>query len=151
MLGREFMKIKSSCPFREAERLVEKLRPEVDALLVEIHAETTSEKIAMAWMLDGLATAVVGTHTHTATADARILPRGTAAITDVGMTGPYRSVLGREVEPVLQRFIDGMPRKFTVAQEDVWMRGVIIDFDSTGKATSIELLAVPDTASEAGL
>mgnify|MGYP003110413013 FL=1 len=151
VLGREFMKIKSSCPFREAERLVEKLRPEVDALLVEIHAETTSEKIAMAWMLDGLATAVVGTHTHTATADARILPRGTAAITDVGMTGPYRSVLGREVEPVLQRFIDGMPRKFTVAQEDVWMRGVIIDFDSTGKATSIELLAVPDTASEAGL
>ena len=67
------------------------------------------------------------------------------------MTGPYRSVLGREVEPVLQRFLDGLPRKFTVAQEDVWMRGVIIDFDSNGRATSIELLAVPDTASEGGL
>ncbi|MBC2603052.1 TIGR00282 family metallophosphoesterase [Puniceicoccus vermicola] len=151
VLGREFMKIKSSCPFREAERLAAELRPKVDALLVEIHAETTSEKIAMAWMLEGVATAVVGTHTHTPTADARVLPRGTAAITDVGMTGPYRSVLGREVDPVLGRFLDGMPRKFTVAQEDVWMRGVLIDFDETGRATSIELLAVPDTASEVGL
>ncbi|MGE9289717.1 MAG: TIGR00282 family metallophosphoesterase [Puniceicoccales bacterium] len=150
VLGREFMKIKSSCPFREAERLAAELRPKVDALLVEIHAETTSEKIAMAWMLDGVATAVVGTHTHTPTADARILPRGTAAITDVGMTGPYRSVLGREVEPVLGRFLDGMPRKFTVAQEDVWMRGVIIDFETNGNAKSIELFAVPDTAAEAG-
>lgn len=151
VLGRVFMKTRAECPFREAERLVEKLRPEVDAILVEIHAETTSEKIAMGWMLDGQVTAVVGTHTHTATADARILPLGTAAITDVGMTGPYRSVLGREVEAVVGSFMDGMPRKFTVAQEDVWMRGVIIDFDADGRSTSIELLAVQDTASEAGL
>jgi len=151
VLGREFMKVKAGCPFRAAEKLAGELRPKVDALLVEIHAETTSEKIAMGWMMDGIATAVLGTHTHTPTADARILPRGTAYVTDVGMTGPYRSVLGREVEPVLQRFIDGMPRKFTVAQEDVWMRGVLVDFDARGCATSIELLAVPDTASEGGL
>jgi len=151
VLGREFMKVKAGCPFRAAEKLAEELRPQVDALLVEIHAETTSEKIAMGWMMDGVATAVVGTHTHTPTADARVLPRGTAFITDVGMTGPYHSVLGREVEPVLQRFLDGMPRKFTVAQEDVWMRGVLVDIDERGRAESIEMLAVPDTASEAGL
>ncbi|MEM0965655.1 MAG: TIGR00282 family metallophosphoesterase [Verrucomicrobiota bacterium] len=151
VLGREFMKVKGACPFRTAERMVAELRPQVDALLVEIHAETTSEKIAMGWMLDGEATVVVGTHTHTPTADGRVLPRGTAYITDVGMTGPYQSVLGRDVEPVLQRFLDGMPRKFTVAQEDVWMRGVIVDFDQRGRATGLESLAVPDTASEAGL
>ncbi len=151
VLGREFMKVKGDCPFRTAEKLASELRPQVDALLVEIHAETTSEKIAMGWMLDGIATVVVGTHTHTPTADARVLPRGTAFVTDVGMTGPYQSVLGREVEPVLQRFLTGMPRKFTVAQEDVWMRGALVDFDCNGRATAIELLAVPDTAHEGGL
>jgi len=151
VLGREFMKVKAGCPFRAAEELVAELEPQVDALLVEIHAETTSEKIAMGWMLDGVATAVVGTHTHTPTADFRVLPRGTAFITDVGMTGPYRSVLGREIEPVLQRFLTGMPQKFAVAQEDVWMKGVVVDFNSKdGCATSIEPLSVTHTAAELG-
>jgi len=151
VLGREFMKVRCASPFRTAERMVEELRPRVDALVVEIHAETTSEKIALSWMLDGRATLVVGTHTHTPTADARILPGGTACITDVGMTGPYRSVLGREVDPVLGSFLDGMPRKFTVAREDVWIRGIVVDCDATGRATAVEPLAVSDTASEAGL
>jgi len=151
VLGREFMKVKAGCPFREAERIVEELRPQVDALLVEIHAETTSEKIAMGWMLEGKVTAVIGTHTHTPTADGRVLPRGTAYLTDAGMTGPYQSVLGREVEPVLGRFLDGMPRKFSVAQDDIWMRGAIIECDREGRATGIELLAVPETGAEGGL
>ncbi len=151
VLGREFMKVKAGCPFRMAEKMVEELREKVDFLVVEIHAETTSEKIAMGWMLEGRATLVVGTHTHTPTADARVLPGGTAYLTDAGMTGPYRSVLGREVEPVLGRFLDGMPRKFAVAQEDIWMRGVVVDADDSGKATGIELLAVPETAAEGGL
>jgi len=151
VLGREFMKVKGTCPFRMAEKMVAELRPQVDALLVEIHAETTSEKIAMGWMLEGQVTAVIGTHTHTPTADGRVLPRGTAYLTDAGMTGPYQSVLGREVEPVLGRFLDGMPRKFTVAQDDVWMRGAIIDCDNEGRATGFELFALPETAAEAGL
>jgi len=151
VLGREFMKVKAGCPFRMAERLVEEMRDKVDLLVVEIHAETTSEKIAIGWMLEGKATLVVGTHTHTPTADARVLPGGTAYVTDAGMTGPYRSVLGREVEPVLGRFLDGMPRKFEVAQEDVWMRGVVVEADRSGRATGIELLAVPENTVEAGL
>lgn len=151
VLGREFMKVKAECPFRAAEKLVGELRDRVDLLIVEIHAETTSEKIAMGWMLEGRVTLVVGTHTHAPTADGRVLPGGTAYLTDAGMTGPYRSVLGREVEPVLGRFLDGMPRKFAVAQEDVWMRGVIVEADASGRAKSIELLAVPETAIEGGL
>lgn len=151
VLGREFMKVKAGCPFRTAERLVGEIRPQVDVLVVEVHAEATSEKIALGWLLEGKATLVVGTHTHTPTADARILPRGTAYLTDAGMTGPYRSVLGREVEPVLGRFLDGMPRKFSVAQEDVWMRGVIVECDAEGRATGVEPLALPEASVEAGM
>jgi 2',3'-cyclic-nucleotide 2'-phosphodiesterase len=111
--------------------------------LVEIHAEATSEKIALSWHLDGRAVAVLGTHTHVPTADAEVRPKGTAYISDVGMTGPYAGVLGREVEPVVGRFLDGMPRRFPVAEGDVRLSGVLIDYDPvTKRATRCELLVV---------
>ncbi|HYP18116.1 MAG TPA: TIGR00282 family metallophosphoesterase, partial [Opitutus sp.] len=109
VLGRQFMGLKADCPFLCADRMIEKLRAQADAIVVEIHAEATSEKQALGWYLDGRVTAVVGTHTHVATADACILPKGTAFMCDLGMTGPYASVLGRQIEPVVGKFIDGLP------------------------------------------
>ena len=104
---------------------------------------TSSEKIALGWHLDGRVTAVLGTHTHVPTADARILPKGTAFICDVGMTGPYASVLGRQVAPVLGKFIDGLPRRFEVATEDVRLSGALIEISaSMARAEKIELLTV---------
>ena len=103
--------------------MVERLRGQADAIIVEIHAEATSEKQALGWHLDGRVTAVLGTHTHVPTADACVLPKGTAFMCDVGMTGPYASVLGREVAPVISRFMDGMPRRFEVATGDVRLSG----------------------------
>jgi calcineurin-like phosphoesterase len=104
-----------------------------------MHAEATSEKQAMGWHLDGRVSAVLGTHTHVATADNRVLPGGTAYITDVGMTGPHDSVIGMEKKPIVQRFLDAMPTKFTVAENDVQMNTVEIDVDGiTGRANSIE-------------
>jgi len=100
-----------------------------DTWLVEMHAETTSEKVAMGWYLDGRVAAVIGTHTHIPTADARILPRGTGYITDAGMSGPYDSVLGRDIAPIVRRFIDGMPRRFTVAEANVQLRGVLLEVE----------------------
>jgi calcineurin-like phosphoesterase len=111
------------------EDLLEDLRGKADAIFVEMHAETTSEKVAMGWYLDGRVAAVIGTHTHMPTADLRRLPRGTAYLSDAGMCGPYDSVLGREVAPVLGRFLDGMPRRFTVAEENVQLWGVLIDIE----------------------
>ncbi len=143
VLGRSFMNLKADCPFQTADRMIEQLRPQADAIVVEIHAEATSEKLALGWYLDGRVTAVVGTHTHVPTADARVLPKGTAFICDLGMTGPYASVLGRSIEPVVQRFIDGMPRRFEVATEDVRLSGALIEIDaSMANAKSIELLTV---------
>lgn len=143
VLGRSFMNMKADCPFQAADRLVEQLRAQADAIIVEIHAEATSEKIALGWHLDGRVTAVLGTHTHVPTADATILPKGTAFMCDVGMTGPYASVLGREVKPVVQRFIDGMPRRFDVATEDVRLSGALIEISaSSASAQQIELLTV---------
>lgn len=143
VLGRSFMNMKADCPFQTADRMVEQLRPQADAIIVEIHAEATSEKQAMGWYLDGRVTAVVGTHTHVPTADATVLPKGTAFMCDLGMTGPYRSVLGRAIDPIVQRFIDGMPRRFDVATEDVRISGALIEIDpSMANAKSIELLTV---------
>lgn len=143
VLGRTFMNMKADCPFLAADRLVEQLRGQADAIVVEIHAEATSEKQALGWHLDGRVTAVLGTHTHVPTADASILPRGTAFICDVGMTGPYASVLGREVKPVVSRFLDGMPRRFEVATGDVRMSGVLIEIGAKmARAQKIELLTV---------
>jgi hypothetical protein len=129
VLGRTFMGPKVNCPFRTASQLVEEMEDKTDAIIVEIHAETTSEKEAMGWHLDGKVSVVFGTHTHVPTADGRILKGGTAYQTDLGMTGPRESVLGREIEACLGRFIDGMPRKCPVAENDVGMQGCLIKVD----------------------
>lgn len=143
VLGRSFMNMKADCPFAAADRMIEQLRPQADALIVEVHAEATSEKQALGWYLDGRVTAVIGTHTHVPTADACVLPKGTAFICDVGMTGPYASVLGREVRPVIDRFLDGMPRRSEVATGDVRLSGVVVEIDaSKTTARKIELLTV---------
>jgi metallophosphoesterase (TIGR00282 family) len=152
-LGRNFVGMKGECPFLASDALLAKTvgAGAADAALVEIHAEATSEKQAMGWYLDGRALAVLGTHTHVPTADACVLPAGTAFMCDVGMTGPYASVLGREVKPVLGRFLDGMPRKFEVAEGDVRLSGALLTFDPVGKrALSCELLVVRAGASDAG-
>ena len=142
VMGRVFM-APCDCPFRTADRMLTTLKEESDAVLVEVHGEATSEKVALGWHLDGRVAAVIGTHTHIPTADARILPKGTAYLTDAGMTGPYQSVLGREIEPVLGRFIDGMPRRFEVASGDVRICGAVIEIDeSRGLARSIEPVMV---------
>src|SRR5471030_79884 len=142
VLGRSYMNnTKADCPFICADRMIDQLRSQADAIIVEIHAEATSEKQALGWHLDGRVTAVLGTHTHVPTADARVLPKGTAFICDVGMTGPYESVLGRKVAPVIARFMDGMPRRFEVATGDVRMSSVLIEIDpSMARAAKIELL-----------
>ena len=143
VLGRQFMNMKAEDPFAAADRMIERLKGQADALVVEIHAEATSEKQALGWHLDGRVTAVLGTHTHVATADAAVLPKGTAFMCDVGMTGPYASVLGREVAPVISKFMDGMPRRFEVATGDVRMSAALIEIDpAMARATSIELLRV---------
>lgn len=143
VLGRSFMNMKADCPFQTADRMIEQLKAQTDALIVEIHAEATSEKQALGWYLDGRVTAVLGTHTHVPTADAAILPKGTAFMCDVGMTGPYASVLGRAIEPIVARFIDGMPRRFDVATDDVRLSGALVEIDaSMAHANKIELLTV---------
>ena len=144
VLGRSYMNnTKADCPFLCADRMIEQLKAQADAIIVEIHAEATSEKQALGWHLDGRVTAVLGTHTHVPTADARVLPKGTAFMCDVGMTGPYQSVLGRDVNAVVARFLDGMPRRFEVATEDVRLSGALIEIEpSMAHAQKIELLTV---------
>lgn len=127
ILGQQLVKISAEAGFPRIVPFLEEVRDQCDAVLVEMHAETTSEKLAMGWYLDGRVAAVVGTHTHVPTADAKILPRGTGYITDVGMCGPYDSVLGRDIAPVIGRFLDGLPRKFTVAEKNVQLHGAIIE------------------------
>lgn len=130
VLGRSFMKIDADCPFRTADALLASLRDEADGVFVEFHGETTAEKVAFGWYLDGRALAVVGTHTHIPTADARVLPRGTAYHTDAGMCGPYESVLGREIQPIIGRYLDGMPRRWPVAEGDLRLCGTEIVIDT---------------------
>jgi metallophosphoesterase (TIGR00282 family) len=138
--GRTFMTPLDD-PFRKATEELEKIPADVKVIIVDMHAETTSEKQAMGWYLDGKVSAVLGTHTHVPTADSRVLPGGTAYITDVGMTGPHDSVIGMEKEGVLRRFLDALPARFVVAENDVQMNTVLIDADeSTGHARSIERL-----------
>ncbi len=135
-------------PFRTADQELAKLPGDTPIVLVDMHAEVTSEKIAMGWYLDGRVTAVVGTHTHVATADERVLPQGTAYITDVGMTGPHAGVIGMDREGIIQKFLDAMPAKFEVASGDVQMNTVLIETDDVGarntagrlRARSIERL-----------
>lgn len=143
VLGRQYLGMKADCPFHCADRMVDQLKAQADAIVVEIHAEATSEKQALGWYLDGRVTAVIGTHTHVPTADAQVLPKGTAFICDIGMTGPYASVLGREVAPVVSKFLDGMPRRFEVATGDVRLSGALIEISaSMARAEKIELLTV---------
>ncbi len=143
MLGRQFVGMKAECPFLGADRVLRELDGKADGVFVEIHAEATSEKQAMGWHLDGRVIAVLGTHTHVPTADAGVLPGGTAFMCDVGMTGPYASVLGREIKPVLGRFLDGMPRRFGVAENDIRLSAALVTFDpATKRATSCELITV---------
>lgn len=135
--GRVFMDA-LECPFRTTLKACEELTAETKIIIVDIHAEATSEKVALGWYLDGKVSAVLGTHTHIQTADEKILPKGSAYLTDAGMTGPYDSVIGRRVEDVLTRFLSSIPVKFEVAQENIQLHGALVEIDEkTGKAISI--------------
>jgi metallophosphoesterase (TIGR00282 family) len=145
LLGRTFMNVRADCPFHACDRILQSLDSQLKIIVVDMHAEVTSEKIALGWYLDGRVTAVVGTHTHVQTADERILPRGTAYITDLGMTGPYDSVLGRDKGAVVKSLVTGVPQQYTVATEDARVCGVIIEADEqTGQARRIERVNIPD-------
>ena len=134
-------------PFTAADRILSELPEEVKVILVDFHAEATSEKQAMAFYLDGRVSAVVGTHTHVPTADERVLPEGTALITDVGMTGPYESIIGMRVDKVLKRFRLRTPSSFDVAKRDVRLAAAVLDIDEeTGKCRAVERLLIPEKA-----
>jgi metallophosphoesterase (TIGR00282 family) len=149
VMGRVFM-LSIDDPFAIALREIEALKHWTPIVFVDFHADATSEKLAMGWHLDGKATAVIGTHTHVQTADERILPHGTAYLTDVGMTGPHDSVIGVEVEAALTRFLTGMPSKFEIATENPRLNAVIIDADEQdGHAVRIERLSYGPTDLEA--
>lgn len=136
--GRVFMK-EIDCPFRIADQEVGKLKAETNLIIVDVHAEATSEKMALGWYLDGRVSAVIGTHTHVQTVDETILPGGTAFITDVGMTGGHNSVIGIIKEDAITRFLTQIPNRFRIAKEDIKFCGVLIEVDPvTGKATQIE-------------
>jgi metallophosphoesterase (TIGR00282 family) len=138
--GRVFM-TSNDCPFRAADRELARIPADVRVIFVDFHAETTSEKIAMGWYLDGRVSAVVGTHTHVATADEHVLPGGTAFQTDVGMTGPHNGIIGMDKIAILRKFLDGQPARFEVATGDVQMNTVLVDVDeTTGRARGIERL-----------
>ena len=130
-------------PFELAEDLVDKARARTPIVVVDMHAEATSEKVAMARLLDGKATAVIGTHTHVQTNDARVQPGGTAAISDAGMTGPHDSVIGVEAELAIRSMRMGMPVRFETAQGDVRIEGALVECETDGHATSCELVRVP--------
>lgn len=143
--GRVFFPNDLDCPFRGALEIIEDLRRTVKVTLVDFHAEATSEKVAMGHYLDGLASAVFGTHTHVQTSDATVLPGGTAYITDLGMTGPHDSVIGIKKEIVLERFLTQLPSKFEVATGPAALLGALFDIDqTTGLARSAQAVAVPE-------
>ena len=143
--GRVFMNGAMDDPFRVGMAEVERLRKEARIVVVDMHGEATSEKMAIAYYLDGLVTAVVGTHTHVPTCDQRVLPKGTGYCSDIGMTGPYDSVIGVEKEPIIQRFLTGMPTRFETAKGDPRLAAVVIDADQqTGRARSIERLLLSE-------
>ena len=140
--GRTFMQPSLDNPFRIVEEEVRRMRAETHVIFVDVHAETTSEKIALGRFLDSKVSAVAGTHTHVQTADEQIFPGGTAFICDAGMCGPTESVLGREIQPIIQRFISSMPVNFPVAKGQVRLHGILVDIDATtGKARAIRRIA----------
>lgn len=133
----------TDCPFRKADQILGELDPAIQVKFVDFHAEVTSEKIAMGWYLDGRVSAVIGTHTHVATADTRILPGGAAYQTDCGMTGPYHSVIGVQTGIILQRFISGLPVRMEAAKQWPELHAVIVEVDdATGKARAIRRHAI---------
>jgi 2',3'-cyclic-nucleotide 2'-phosphodiesterase len=135
---RTFMQPILENPFRAAERAVTKMREETPIIIVDVHGETTSEKIAMGRFLDGKVSAVLGTHTHVQTADEQIFPGGTAFLCDAGMCGPIQSILGRAIDPIMNRFVSNMPASFPVAAGEVRLRGALIEIDeATGRASRI--------------
>ena len=145
LIGRVFLP-NNDCPFRAARAEVTKLRRQTNVIIVDLHGEATSEKIAMGRYLDGQVSAVIGTHTHVQTSDEQILPKGTAYISDAGMCGPHDSVLGRDVDAVFKRFLTQMPQKMEVATGKIELCGVIVDVDEdSGQARAIERLRIPFT------
>jgi hypothetical protein len=151
LMGRVFM-VPIDDPFASALREIEAIRHRTRIIFVDMHAEATSEKIAMGWYLDGKVTAVIGTHTHVQTADDRILPNGTAYLTDAGMTGPHDSIIGMEKEPSLARFLNGMPTKFEPAIGNPRLNGVVIEADEkTGRATKITRISYSEQELLGGL
>lgn len=144
LMGRAFMR-GFDCPFRMGQELVDEMREQTPIIIVDFHAEATSEKVGMAAHLDGLVTAVIGTHTHVPTADARVSRRGTAAITDVGMTGPYDSIIGVKTSIILDQMMIGLPVRHEVATEDVRVCGLLMDVDpETGRALRATAVRDPD-------
>ncbi|HOO39939.1 MAG TPA: TIGR00282 family metallophosphoesterase [Syntrophales bacterium] len=140
--GRVFMR-PLDCPFKKAKEETEKLKTRAKIIFVDMHAEATSEKRALGWFLDGQVTAVVGTHTHVQTADEEVLPNGTAYITDVGMTGPFDSVIGIKTGTILEKFLTQIPNRFDVAKKDIRLQGVIVDADEkTGKSRGIQRISI---------
>ena len=138
LLGRVFMRYNVDCPFRTLNGLLEIIQPQTNLIVVDLHAETTSEKMAFGHFSAGRVSAVVGTHTHIQTADEIVLPQGTAYITDLGMTGPYDSVIGQNKEKIISRFLQSMPVRFEVAKGDVRLVGAVVTVDDiTGRATRI--------------
>lgn len=143
LLGRMYMRFSADCPFRAADRVLAAIPNDVKTIIVDIHAEATSEKIALGWYLDGRVSVLFGTHTHVQTADENILPHGTAYITDLGMTGPYDSVLGRSKELVIRAMTTHVPSPFEVATGDPRVCGIVVEVDSnTGRAHAIERVCV---------
>jgi metallophosphoesterase (TIGR00282 family) len=144
LMGRVHM-AELDCPFRAADRILKEIRPRTDVVVVDMHAEITSEKGAMGWYLDGRVSAVYGTHTHVPTADERILPSGTAFLTDLGMTGPYDSIIGVEQQAVLQRFLTQRRSRMQTATGNVQIRAAVLEVDpSNGRALSLERITVMD-------
>lgn len=142
LMGRTYMK-EIDCPFRVADRELTKLKQTTEVIIVDFHAEATSEKQAMLYHLDGKVSAIIGTHTHVQTADEKVTDRGTAYITDVGMTGPHDSIIGMAVGPSLGRFLTGLPKRFTCASDDVKISGVLLTINSeTGAAEDIERFVI---------
>ena len=141
LVGRVFME-NNDCPFRTGLRLGNQLKMQTPIVILDMHAEATSEKMAMGRYLDGKVSAVLGSHTHVQTADERILPQGTAYITDIGMTGPHDGIIGMKAEQVLTRFATGLPSRFEVGEKNLQLHGVSVEVDEdTGRAISIERIS----------
>lgn len=142
LAGRIFMQ-PIDCPFITAKKEIARLKARTNVIIVDIHAEATSEKKALGWYLDGEVSAVLGTHTHVQTADNEVLPKGTAYISDVGMTGPFDSVIGIKKDTIIERFLTQIPNRFDVAKNDIRLQGVLIDIDAqSGRADAIERISV---------